>query len=432
MDRARLETMAIQALLRFPRLAAEIGVGPSTFRSDARWKAVATALEGVVFLNSDGSAPLVDVAMRAGLDPAWLAGECRASFTTAEHARGWVRSLAEAEADFVLQGACERLFRETRGEALADGLSMALRHRQMALGGNGGMVSTEQLALQFLHDHEERMKAGQKPPGLKVGLPELDSRTLGGRPGELWVLQGREAQGKSTFADWIRRSLGEQGHTSLLFSGEMLGSQIGERFAHAAARLMVQEDFPPHRLFGPCSCVECTQERLGAGPGRLMLVDEKRRSERMTLKRIEDGIRRVQEERGELGLAVVDDLGSISGVSGKTEAERLRYAVLGVKDIAVRRGAWIILINHLGREDRQDRRRTEYREPGSDEGFGTAEQEKRADALLILWQWTDGDNRRRTFLKLAKHRQTGRGCVLELVYDAPTQSFLEDGLRRSW
>lgn len=427
--------MAIQALLRFPRLAEEIGVEPATFRTDARWKALAAALEGVSFFNTDGSAPLVDVAMRAGLDPAWLAGECRASFTTAEHARGWVRSLAEAEADFALQGACERLFRETRGDALVDGLTSALQARQRALGGNGGMVSTEQLALQFITDHEQRIRGGQDGGGLKVGLPELDARTHGGRPGELWVLQGRKGEGKSTFADFIRRGLGEQQIHSALFSGEMLGAQLGERFAHASACLAVEQRLELRH-------VDFARERVQRGPGRFMLVDERRHGEGLTVDRIDKAVRAAQEHFGELGLVVVDHLGLLRGLGGKDRTERLTYGVLAMKDLAIRRRVWVLLLNHLGRDQGQGYGRREgdqkpYREPTDEEGFGTSEQEKSADALLILWQYVETDKidnqtRRRTFLKLAKHRQTGRGCVLELVYDPPTQSFLEDGVRRSW
>lgn len=431
MDRAGLESMAIQALLRFPRLAEEIGVGPSTFRTDARWKAVAAALEGVSFLNPDGSAPLVDVAMRAGLEPAWLAGECRATFNTTEHARTWVRTLAEAEADFALQGACERLFRDVSGEALVDGLNAALQARQRALGGNGGMVSTAALADQYLRDHAARLAAGQGPHGLKVGLPELDMRTLGGRPGELWVLQGRKGEGKSTFADFIRRGLGEQRIWTTLFSGEMLGAQLGERYAHAAISMRISEEIEARH-------VEYARERVAGGPGRFMLVDDRRHGGGLTLDRIEKGVRAVQETLGDVGLVVVDGLGLIRGVGGKDRTERLTYAVLAIKDLAIRLGVWVLLLNHLGREGgggygRRESDRKEWREPSDEEGFGTSEQEKSADALLILWQWTDGDdNRRRTFLKLAKHRQTGRGCVLELIYDSPTQSFLEDRVMRSW
>lgn len=404
-------------------------MGPAHFRTNAKYKEVAEVLESSAFLNSDGSAPLVDVAMRAGVEPSWLAGEMRATFSTAEHARTWVKALAGAEADFLLRGATERLFREAEGEALVDGLTAALQGHQRLTGATGGLVSTADLADRYLVDHAARQRAGQGPPGHRTGLEALDSRTLGGRPGELWILLGKQASGKSTFADWVRRNLGERGVPSILFSGEMLGEQLGQRHAHAQMGMRVEDEIGP--LY-----VDVARERVQGGPGRFMLVAEQPRDTRKGLaeESIDKQVRIAQELHGEIGLVVVDHLGMIRGMPGKDQTERLRYAVLAMKDLAIRRQVWVVLLNHLGRAYDNDRRGSTdaYREPLAEEGFGTSEQEKSADAMLILWQWTDEDRRNRTFLKLAKSRQTNRGCVIELIYDARTQSFIEDGVRRSW
>jgi len=359
----------------------------------------------------------------------------RATFTAAEHARTWVRSLAETEADFLLRGAVEGLFRDQQGEALLDGLAAALQDRQRLTGGTGGLVSTADLAERYLTDHAARQKAGQGPAGHKTGIEALDSRTLGGRAGELWVLLGKQASGKSTFVDWIRRNLGTRRVPSILFSGEMLGEQLGERYAHAEMGMMVEDEIGP--LY-----VDMARERVQAGPGRYMLVAEKPRDGRKGLTEdfIDRQVRIAQELHGEIGLVVVDHLGMIRGMSGKDQTERLRYAVLAMKDLAIRRKVWVILLNHIGRSEHDGKGDDgPYREPNIEESFGTSEVEKTADNVLILWQWQDrtgfptgAPGVRRTFLKLGKARQTNRKAVIELIYDARTQSFVEDGARRSW
>ena len=86
-------------------------------------------------------------------------------------------------------------------------------------------------------DRARAILAGEKSnAGVPTGLPDLDMRTGGFRPGELWVMGGRPAQGKTILGTGFARKVAEHGARliadremgvgALLFSLELPEEQV--------------------------------------------------------------------------------------------------------------------------------------------------------------------------------------------------------------
>jgi replicative DNA helicase len=101
-------------------------------------------------------------------------------------------------------------------------------------------------------DRARAILAGEKSnAGLPTGPPDLDMRTGGLRPGELWVLGGRLGQGKTILGTGFTRKAGEHGARliadremgvgALLFSLEMPEEQV-------IARLLADIAYRPRNL----------------------------------------------------------------------------------------------------------------------------------------------------------------------------------------
>jgi replicative DNA helicase len=77
----------------------------------------------------------------------------------------------------------------------------------------------------------ERRVDGTEPPGLTIGLTDVDTLTGGLSPGSLVTIAARPAMGKSHLAAYIAAHIARQQQIpSLLVSAEMSRDQMGERF----------------------------------------------------------------------------------------------------------------------------------------------------------------------------------------------------------
>jgi replicative DNA helicase len=104
-------------------------------------------------------------------------------------------------------------------------------------------------AAQTILDRARAILAGEKSnAGVPTGLPDLDMRTGGFRPGELWVLGGRPGQGKTILGTGFARKVAEHGARliadremgvgALLFSLELPEEQV-------IARLLADSAYRP-------------------------------------------------------------------------------------------------------------------------------------------------------------------------------------------
>jgi replicative DNA helicase len=103
--------------------------------------------------------------------------------------------------------------------AIASDAIAALQSVTDAIGEHQTRIDPGAAALKIL-DRARATLAGEKSnAGVSTGLPDLDMRTGGFRPGELWVEGGRPGQGKTIIATGSVRKVAEQG-ARLIANGE--------------------------------------------------------------------------------------------------------------------------------------------------------------------------------------------------------------------
>src|SRR3954454_23891514 len=101
-------------------------------------------------------------------------------------------------------------------------------------------VRLEEVLQQAFDEIEAMGSRGSELYGVPTGFRELDELTNGLHPGQLIVLAGRPAQGKSTAGlDFLRAASIRNGMTSALFSLEMGRSEITMRLLSAEARILL-------------------------------------------------------------------------------------------------------------------------------------------------------------------------------------------------
>lgn len=418
-DRGRVEKMAIQAAYRWPRLLGEAGVTEDFFRTDRKLSAMAAAVAGSQFFNADGSVPLLDLAMRAGVDRAWIATEFGASFGNIDQARWWVERLVEAEGEFRIRADVERVFRERSGKGVMEALAAVVAQHQTgaAPGSMGGPRNLQGLVTRYVDDRMETLATG-KSSTVSTGVPTLDRYFKGGwRRKEVTVLMAGAGVGKTTFADHLRRSLAQRGFGSILFSAEMSEEQLAERQAHASAMVPLEEELSMDDLrevsrriredqawtalmeidenpeITPGRVIAKARARLAAGfPLALLVLD--------TLGKV-----RIREQRGARGRG--------DESQGGREYDDLTRALMAMKPVAKVLGLPLLVIHHL---------REGVTEPTLNDAHGCKHVGREADNALAIWR-----KERETWARILKARQT-RGIEkidFQLLYESRTQNYIE-------
>lgn len=272
-----------------------------------------------------------------------------------------MRIVAEAssqvgDADRVADRASEEVFAATAGRGASAGLEV----RQ---------VVSDTL--------EEMARAAAAPDGLSgvpTGLPGLDRLTGGWQGGQMVVVAGRPAMGKSAFALDAVRAAAAAGVASAVFSLEMPSREIGQRLLSAAASVPLT-----HVRSGRLSEAEWVKVSQAAPTvsGWPVTVDD---DPSVTMMSIRSKCRRIAARSG-LGLVVVDYLQLLSAprrVENRQQevAEFSRSAKLLAKEL----GVPVMVLSQLNRsaETRADRRPmlSDLRESGAIE--------QDADVVVLL------------------------------------------------
>ncbi|WP_432029920.1 replicative DNA helicase [Streptomyces sp. 1222.5] len=212
--------------------------------------------------------------------------------------------------------------------------------------------------------------------GVPTGFTDLDSLTKGWQPGQLIVLAGRPAMGKSTVAlDFARAAAIRHELSVAVFSLEMSEDEIGMRVLSAEARVAL------HHLRGGTVTDE-DWARMGRrlpaiGESRLHIDD----SPGLTLMDIRTRSRRLAARDG-LDMIVVDYLQLVTPISrrGSSRQEDVAAISRGLKLLAKELRVPVIALSQLNRgpEMRQDKRPqvSDLRESGAIEND--------ADVIVLL------------------------------------------------
>lgn len=211
------------------------------------------------------------------------------------------------------------------------------------------LESLEDLAGQVrsLHDEARTLAlTGREYAGLDCGFPAINRALNGLCPGELTVIAGRTAMGKTTLALQMAYAVARTGTPVGLISLEMTGAQVYRRLAHFASQ--VDPDLERRGQLQPVDneAFEQAVDRLQAWPLRILTGDR-------TVPAIRARIERLPEVR----LWIVDHLHRLNGYEKLPGHERYNRYAHELANLSVDKDIPLILVAQLNRdcEDRPNK-----------------------------------------------------------------------------
>lgn len=252
---------------------------------------------------------------------------------------------------------------ERRLTSLVDGVS------------KGDVVNARQLMGLTIADVDRRFRAGGAITGMSTGFDDLDKSTNGLEGGDLVVVAGRPAMGKTSFAMNIGGNAAFNGKSVAVFSLEMPSAQLGMRLVSTAGKISMQ-----NLRSGKLDSDEF--QRLSAHTARIsemnLHIDDNSRS----VMEMRSRARRIQRKHG-LDLIVIDYLQLMRLPGDGSKADRIGDVTSSLKALAKQLNVPIILLSQLNRslESRPNKRpvMSDLRDSGSIE----------QDADIILFVYRD-------------------------------------------
>jgi len=199
-------------------------------------------------------------------------------------------------------------------------------------------------------DEMDRRMNGQVI-GVPTGLADLDQALSGGlQPGDLVLIAGRPAMGKTTLGVQIAQSFALDGGIPLVLSMEMSEVQLGSRMLASVGRVPLQDVIHGH-VHGE------NADRMAGAIARLsearVVIDDQ---PALTVMDVRAKARSCRRKHG-LGLVVVDYLQLMQG-DGDNRNSQLEEISRGLKALAKELNVPVVALSQLSRkcEERTDRR----------------------------------------------------------------------------
>ncbi len=254
--------------------------------------------------------------------------------------------------------------------------SLASRHTGKISARDFGDIASD--AVQSVREASE----AETPPGVPTGLSDLDRRLGGLFPGDLVVVAGRPAMGKSTVATTFAKAAADAftDQVALFFSLEMSAQQVALRIQTDLARPSGYTVAYGDALKGDVDSSDINvlrqiAENYASWP--LVICDEKR----MKIPQISTFARRVQSRRG-LGIVIIDYLQLIDRQKGTSTIDHISECSRECKIMAGELGVPVVLLSQLSRQvEHRDNKRpwlADLRDSG------TIEQD--ADVVMFLYR----------------------------------------------
>lgn len=223
---------------------------------------------------------------------------------------------------------------------------------------------------------DQRIKSGGAISGLSTGFADLDKATTGLHPGNLIIVAGRPAMGKTTLSVNIAENVALDGGVALVFSLEMPAADLVERSMARVGTVNTQ-------TLREGKLTEEDWNRLTVALGKLndkgLMIDDD--STTATVSQMRRKAIRVKRKHCKLDLIVIDYLQLMRGEGGNRN-EEIGGITRGLKLLARELNVPIILLSQLNRgvEDRTDRRpmMSDLRESGAIE--------QDADVILMAYR----------------------------------------------
>jgi replicative DNA helicase len=213
---------------------------------------------------------------------------------------------------------------------------------------------------------------------LSTGLRDLDVKLGGGlRPGQLVIVAGRPAMGKTACALGLAESAAKNGAPTLFYSLEMPGEELANRALARASGLSMDKILDGKKMESDEDFSRLTDGTLKVSELQL-LVDEQ---PGLSLAEIRGKARSVKRRQG-LGLIVIDYLGLMADGEGNTRNEKVGANSRGLKALAKQLEVPVVLLAQLNRklEERHEKR------PMLSDLRDSGEIEQDADIVLFLYR----------------------------------------------
>jgi replicative DNA helicase len=260
----------------------------------------------------------------------------------------------------------------------------------------------------------EQISSGQTAPGIPSGFYDLDAKTGGFGRGDLIVVAGRPAMGKTAFATGCARNVADKEPT-LIFSLEMSKEQLGDRF------LSTESGVPSERMrTGKLQDNDwaALSDALGTLASLPVVINDQ---SIITVAQMASIARQVSIDKGGLGMVLIDYV-QLMGEGKDNRVQELSRITRQLKIMAKELKVPVILLSQLSREVET---RTNKRPMMSDlRESGSIEQD--ADIVLMLYRDEyynpNTPDRGIAELIIAKHRNGPTGTI-KLLFDSEVTQF---------
>lgn len=216
---------------------------------------------------------------------------------------------------------------------------------------------------------------------VSTGLRDLDAKLGGGmRGGQLIIVAGRPAMGKSAIALGVADAVARSGLPSMFFTQEMTGEELASRALSRSSGLSLDKILDGAKMNR--SGGDADWPALTSGVQQIcdlpLLVDE---TAAVSLQEIQARARAAKRKHG-LGLIVVDYLGLMAATQGNNRTEQVGANSRGLKALAKQLDVPIVLLAQLSRkcEERPNKR------PQMADLRDSGEIEQDADVILFLYR----------------------------------------------
>ena len=279
-------------------------------------------------------------------------------------------------------------------------------------------------------DQLDRLQSGEVSRGVPTGFRDIDDVTQGLQPGQMIVVAGRPAMGKSTLGvDFARSAALHHGLTTIIFSLEMSKNELAQRIISAESNIPLAamrraDDITPERW----AILNELQGKLQNAP---LFIDD---SPNMSLMEIRAKCRRLK-QTNDLKLVVIDYLqlmqsaGSGHGWSNESRTQAVSDMSRMLKIMAKELNVPVICLSQLSRanEARQNKRPmlSDLRESGAIE--------QDADIVLFLYRddYYNEDSEKHNIAEciVAKNRH-GETSTVPLGWDGAHTRFMDVDFKR--
>jgi replicative DNA helicase len=281
-----------------------------------------------------------------------------------------------------------------------------------------------------LEDIDRRHKAGGGLTGLQTGLPDLDRLLCGLEPGNLYVLAGRPAMGKSAAGLTVAMNVACKQLPVTFFSLEMSAEQLAYRVNARYAGV----DMWKQRVAGDVSFVDLIETRNSLSQVPFTIIDKSGLTADQICMKARELSAKIPQR-----LIVIDHLGIVAARDQRTpRVYQVGEMTMAFKCLAKELRAPVLLLHQLNRgvEGRDDKR------PGLADLRDSGSIEQDADAVMMLyrkeyylenrepttplemakWQTAMEEARGIADLIIVKNRQGKTGTV-KLRFDGDRQCF---------